>query len=52
MLMSVDTDFTVFGYPGLAMVLFLAAVAGGVAMVVSILRHDETAENRRRTRRP
>jgi predicted unusual protein kinase regulating ubiquinone biosynthesis (AarF/ABC1/UbiB family) len=52
MLMSVNTDFTLFGYPGLAMVLFLAAVAGGVAMVVSILRHDETTEDRRRTRRP
>jgi predicted unusual protein kinase regulating ubiquinone biosynthesis (AarF/ABC1/UbiB family) len=52
MLMSVDTDFTLFGYPGLAMVLFLAAVAGGVAMVVNILRHDESTEDRRRTRRP
>jgi predicted unusual protein kinase regulating ubiquinone biosynthesis (AarF/ABC1/UbiB family) len=52
MLMSVDTDFTLFGYPGLAMVLFLAAVAGGVAMVVNILRHDETAETRRRARGP
>jgi predicted unusual protein kinase regulating ubiquinone biosynthesis (AarF/ABC1/UbiB family) len=51
MLMSVNTDFTLFGYPGLAMVLFLAAVAGGVAMVVSILRHDETADHRRHTRR-
>ena len=52
MLMSVNTDFTLFGYPGLAMVLFLAAVAGGVAMLVSILRHDESADHRRRTRRP
>jgi predicted unusual protein kinase regulating ubiquinone biosynthesis (AarF/ABC1/UbiB family) len=52
MLMSADTDFTLFGYPGLAMVLFLAAVAGGVAMVVNILRHDETADQRRRARRP
>jgi predicted unusual protein kinase regulating ubiquinone biosynthesis (AarF/ABC1/UbiB family) len=51
MLMSVDTDFTLFGYPGLAMVLFLAAVAGGVAMVVSILRHDESADDRPHTRR-
>jgi hypothetical protein len=33
------------------MVLFLAAVAGGVAMVVSILRHDETADDRRHPRR-
>jgi len=52
MLMSVNTEFTLFGYPGLAMVLFLAAVAGGLAMVFNILRHDETSEDRPRTRRP
>ena len=51
MLMSVETEFTLFGYPGLAMVLFLAAVAGGVAMVVNILRHDETAQKQRRAGR-
>ncbi|MGE0159870.1 MAG: ABC1 kinase family protein [Gemmatimonadales bacterium] len=52
MLMSVNTDFTIFGYPGLAIVLFLAAVAGGVAMVLDILRHDESVGRRRRhTRR-
>jgi predicted unusual protein kinase regulating ubiquinone biosynthesis (AarF/ABC1/UbiB family) len=44
MLMSVDTDFTVLGYPGLAMALFVAAVAGGVAMLINILRNDETPE--------
>jgi len=41
LLMQVDTDFTVFGYPGLAMILFLGAVAGGVALAVSIVKTDE-----------
>jgi ubiquinone biosynthesis protein len=43
LLMQVDTTFTLFGYPGLAMILFIAAVAGGVALVVSIVRSDETS---------
>jgi ubiquinone biosynthesis protein len=42
MLMRVETGFTLFGYPGLAMILFIAAVAGGLALVVSIARTDET----------
>ncbi len=42
MLTRVETEFTVLGYPGLAMILFVAAVAGGVALVVSIWRTDET----------
>ena len=29
MMMRVETDFTLFGYPGLAIILFTAAVAGG-----------------------
>ena len=52
MLMSVSTEFTLFGYPGLAMVLFLAAAGGGVALVVSILRHDVTSDRKRRGRAP
>jgi predicted unusual protein kinase regulating ubiquinone biosynthesis (AarF/ABC1/UbiB family) len=47
MLMSVDTDFTLWGYPGLAILLFLAAAAGGVGLVVSILRHDRTPTKHR-----
>ena len=43
MLMSVNTDFILFGYPGLAIVLFLVAVAGGVALLIDILRHDRRA---------
>jgi ubiquinone biosynthesis protein len=40
MLMQVPTDFTIFGYPGFAMVLFLAAAAFGVLLVGSIVRTD------------
>jgi len=40
MLMQVRTSFTILGYPGLAMLLFLAAVAGGVWLVWTILSSD------------
>jgi ubiquinone biosynthesis protein len=40
MLMQVRTTFTIWGYPGLAMLLFLAAAAGGIWMAISILVHD------------
>ena len=40
MLMRVQTTFTVFGYPGLAMLLFLAAAAGGFWMAWTILAGD------------
>ena len=40
MLMSVPTTFKIFGYPGIAMLFFLAAAAGGIALVVSILMYD------------
>jgi ubiquinone biosynthesis protein len=46
MLMRVETGFTLLGYPGLAMILFIAAVAGGLALVVSIARTDETKRDR------
>jgi hypothetical protein len=42
MLMRVETSFTLLGYPGLAMILFTAAVAGGIALVVTIARTDES----------
>lgn len=38
MLMQAQTRFTIFGYPGLAMMLFLAA--GGVWMAWTILAGD------------
>jgi len=40
MLMRVQTSFTLFGYPGLAMLLFLAAATGGVWMAWTILAGD------------
>jgi predicted unusual protein kinase regulating ubiquinone biosynthesis (AarF/ABC1/UbiB family) len=40
MLMRVPTDFEIFGYPGLAILLFLAAAGGGCAMVWVILVGD------------
>ena len=44
MLMRVDTSFRIWGYPGLAIILFLAAVAGGLALVVNILFCDKSGK--------
>ncbi len=41
MLMRVPTPFTIFGYPGFAILCFLVAAAGAVGLVISILRKDE-----------
>ena len=41
MLMNVETSFRLWGYPGLAIVLFLAAAAGGVALLINILFYDK-----------
>ncbi len=40
LLMRVATPFQILGYPGLAMICFLAAAAGGVGLVLSILWND------------
>jgi predicted unusual protein kinase regulating ubiquinone biosynthesis (AarF/ABC1/UbiB family) len=40
LLMRVETDYRMFGYPGLAILLFLAAAAGGVWLLVNIFIHD------------
>jgi ubiquinone biosynthesis protein len=40
MLMQVSTSFTVFGYPGFAMLLFLTAAAGGLWLAFTILSSD------------
>ncbi len=44
MLMRVDTSFRIWGYPGLAILLFLAAVAGGLALLINILFYDKTGK--------
>ncbi len=41
MLMRVPTAFRIFGYPGFAIVAFLLAAAGAIALVITILRKDE-----------
>lgn len=40
MLMNIPTSFTIFGYPGLAMIFFLAAVAGGLTLLINIALTD------------
>lgn len=41
LLMQVDTAFTLFGYPGLAMIFFLAAVIGAGILAFQIFLSDE-----------
>lgn len=41
MLMNVKTKFTIFGYPGLAIILFLLAIVGGVVLSLFIIFKDE-----------
>jgi predicted unusual protein kinase regulating ubiquinone biosynthesis (AarF/ABC1/UbiB family) len=40
MLMRIETTFRIFGYPGFAILFFLAASAGAIALVIAILRSD------------
>ena len=47
MLMRVETSFRIFGYPGLAMILFLLAAAAGMALALSIVIYDEKRTKKR-----
>ncbi len=47
-LMQVPTTFRILGYPGLAMLFFLCAAAGGIALAVDIVLWDHKAEKRER----
>lgn len=40
-LMKVQTSFTIFGYPGLAIIFFIMAAAGGFAMAIQITFYDQ-----------
>lgn len=40
LLMRIETTFRIFGYPGFAILFFLLASAGGIALAVQILRSD------------
>jgi ubiquinone biosynthesis protein len=46
LLMRVSTDFTLFGYPGLAIICFIGAATGGVVLLINILMRDETDRKR------
>ena len=46
LLTRVETTFRIFGYPGLAMLLFLAAAAGGFWLVISIFAQDHRSEKK------
>ena len=46
LLMRVQTNFELFGYPGLAMLCFLAAGGGGFLLVLSILWQDHKSKRK------
>ena len=46
LLMRVETSFRVLGYPGLAILCFLAATAGGVWLLVNIFVQDRRSEQK------
>jgi hypothetical protein len=46
MLMAVPTDFRLLGYPGLAMIFFLAAAGGAAWLAFSIVAHDRAPRRR------
>jgi predicted unusual protein kinase regulating ubiquinone biosynthesis (AarF/ABC1/UbiB family) len=48
MLMQIDTEAKLFGYPSVAIVCFLAAAAAGVWLVVTSLLHDLPQRRHRR----
>jgi len=41
MMMRVETSFRIWGYPGLAILLFLAAASAGVFLLINILFYDK-----------
>jgi ubiquinone biosynthesis protein len=46
MIMRVETSFRVFGYPGLAMILFVVAGTGGLWLAFDIVTHDRASKHR------
>lgn len=45
MLMRVETSFRIFGYPGLAMILFMIAALAGLGLALTILFYDKKPED-------
>jgi ubiquinone biosynthesis protein len=48
LLMRVSTDFQVLGYPGFAIMCFIAAALGGVVLLVNIFLQDRRAARKPR----
>jgi hypothetical protein len=46
MLMKIETSFTILGYPGLAMLFFVAAAGGGLVLVFNTLLSDIKARRK------
>lgn len=46
MMMRIETSFRLFGYPGVAMILFLVAGTGGAWLAFHIVTHDRKAKQR------
>ena len=44
-MMRVETSFRIWGYPGLAILLFLSAAAAGVILLVNILFYDKSEKD-------
>lgn len=42
LMMNVKTDFTLFGYPGLAIMAFIVAVIGAMGLAIHIIFYDES----------
>ena len=51
LLMRIQTSFVLFGYPGLAIICFLAAAAGGIYLLASIFIQDEKSARLARRQR-
>ncbi|HYE64513.1 MAG TPA: AarF/UbiB family protein [Pyrinomonadaceae bacterium] len=41
LIMSIETSFRILGYPGLAIIFFLLAAGGGIALAINIVFYDE-----------
>lgn len=48
LMMQVQTTFRIFGYPGIAIICFMAAACGGVWLVLSIVLKDHKTKRRSR----
>lgn len=41
LIMNIQTGFTIFGYPGIAIILFILAAAAGISLAIKIIFTDE-----------